>query len=171
MINRLVQAFSAVLAVVVFGCGPPAGAIPGYSILKGVNRVEVFRVGSEELPEGSTEKALGGYPILAMGKEQGASFASRLSKVLRSEGVIDNEYKCGLEPGVAFRLWNGDRAVEVLDCFKCNILWPYVVGPPDAATQHERKNFSRVRAELLALSKEAFPDDAEIQGLPEHGSE
>jgi hypothetical protein len=90
-----------------------------------------------------------------------------LSAVLQSDGVSPNRKKCGLEPGVAYRLWNGDKAVEVLVCFKCDVLWPHVVGEEGVPPQREWKDFDPVRAELLALTKEAFPEDAEIQNLPE----
>ncbi|MDB5337268.1 MAG: hypothetical protein JWN70_2887 [Planctomycetaceae bacterium] len=143
-----------------------ASGTPGESILRGAQRVEVFRVGSKPVKDGS-EKSIGDFPILATGKEQGADFARRLSRVLLSSGVTANRKKCGLEPGVAYRLWNGDRAVEVLVCFKCDVLWPHVMGSQFAKPHHEWQDFDRARPELLALTKEAFPQDAEIQQLPD----
>ena len=68
--------------------------------------------------------------------------------------------------GVAFRVWDGDRALEVLICFKCNDLWPHVVGE-SGTLQSEWLAFDPVRAELVALAKEAFPNDAKIQAIPE----
>jgi hypothetical protein len=151
------------------GCGS-SERIPGESKLREPTRVEVFRVGSELAS--STDKAtIGGYPILATGKEQGSDFAARLLKILRSDGVTPNRKKCGLEPGVAYRIWSGDKALEVLVCFKCDVLWPHVVGEEGTLPHHEWKDFDPVRSELLALTKEAFPEDAEIQGLPAHRNE
>ncbi|MES2794301.1 MAG: hypothetical protein V4719_32100 [Planctomycetota bacterium] len=124
-------------------------------------------MGSQAIANGS-DKTIGYYPILATGREQGADFARRLSKVLLSSGVTQNQKKCGLEPGVAYRLWNGNRAVEVLICFKCDVLWPHVMGSNVASPHREWQDFDSVRAELLALAKEAFPQDAEIQELREH---
>jgi len=137
----------------------------GAAILHDANRVEVFRVGEEEDPH--AENTIGGYPILATGKTQGPDFAARLSKILQSSSVTQNRKKCGLQPGVAYRLWSGDRAVEVLVCFKCDVLWPHVVGEQSANPHHEWQDFDPVRPELLALTKEAFPEDAKIQSLPE----
>jgi hypothetical protein len=74
--------------------------------------------------------------------------------------------KCGLVPGVAYRVWAGDRALEVLVCFKCDDLWPHVAGEP-GTLERELLAFDSVRPELLALTKEAFPDDPQIQALPE----
>jgi hypothetical protein len=155
-------AFLAVVTVVGSGCNE----IPGEAILRNARRVEVFRVGSEPASD-ATAKTIGGFPILAVGKEQGVDYAARLSKVLRSDGVTQNQKKCGLEPGVAFRLWSGDQAVEVLVCFKCDVLWPHVMGSRVENPHFEWQDFDPIRPELLALTKEAFPDDAEIRNLPE----
>jgi hypothetical protein len=137
----------------------------GISILKGATRVEVFRVAPEEAPK-PTKDAIEGYPILAAGKEQGQAFAARLTSILLGKGVMQNAKKCGLEPGVAYRLWKDDRAIEVLVCFKCNVLWPHIVGEQwRDPVWWEWQDFDTVRADLLALTKEAFPDDQEIQKL------
>jgi len=134
------------------------------SILRDADRVEVFRV-SPKWAENPGPDAIGGYPITAVGKEQGPEFAARLGKVLRSWGVGNSSKKCAFEPGVAFRVWRGDRAVEVLVCFKCDDLWPHVVGE-SGTLDREWLEFDAVRADLLALAKEAFPDDPAIQALP-----
>lgn len=137
----------------------------GISILKGATRVEVFRLAPEEVHKPTTN-AIEGYPILATGKEQGQAFAARLTSILLGKGVTQNEMKCGLQPGVAYRLWKDDRAVEVLVCFKCNVLWPHIVGEKwKEQLWWEWQDFDTVRAESLALTKEAFPNDKEIQQL------
>jgi hypothetical protein len=134
------------------------------SILRNGDRVEVFRV-SPKYADKSGPEFIGGYPIVAVGKEQGPDFAARLGKVLRSWGVAPSSKKCAFEPGVAFRMWRGDQALEVLVCFKCDDLWPHVVG--ESGTLHDEVlAFDPVRAELVALAKEAFPDDPKIQALP-----
>jgi hypothetical protein len=138
--------------------------IPGRSIIHDATRVEVFRVEAEPAPNPSG-KTIGGFAILATGKEQGADFAARLSQVLLSGGVTQNQKKCGLHPGVAYRLWSGERAVEVLVCFECDVLWPHVVGKHVEQPRLEWQDFDPVRPELVALTKEAFPDDLEIQSL------
>jgi hypothetical protein len=134
------------------------------SILRHGDRVEVFRVGPK-LVEKPGPDTIGGFPILSVGTEQGRDFAARLGRVLRSWSVALSSKKCVLEPGVAFRVWRGDRALEVLVCFKCDDLWPHVVGEPDGLEGNVLA-FDPVRADLVALAKEAFPDDAKIQALP-----
>jgi hypothetical protein len=135
-----------------------------------IKRVEVFRVSPREIgrASGKTDvQTINGYPILATGTEQGPEFADRLIKILRGRGVTKNKKKCGLEPGVAYRIWTGKKAEEVLVCFNCDVLWPHVVGVPMGDNPHyEWKDFDPVRGQILALTKEAFPDDAEIQALP-----
>jgi hypothetical protein len=134
------------------------------SILRHGDRVEVFQVSPKRADEPGPD-TIGGYPILAVGKEQGPDFAARLGKVLRSWSVAPSSKKCIFEPGVAFRVWSGDRALEVLVCFKCDDLWPHVVGEP-GELHGEVLAFDAVRADLVALAKEAFPDDPKIQALP-----
>lgn len=167
--RRYIFPIVAILATIVTAVwySTASNNIPGGSILRDAKRAEVFRVGPEPVAN-ATGGVIGGYPILATGKEQGANYAARLSKVLRSGGVTQNRKKCGLQPGVAYRLWNDDRAVEVLVCFKCDVLWPHVVGSSDKDTHYEWQDFDPVRGKLVALAKEAFPDDAEIQSLHEH---
>lgn len=136
----------------------------GVAILKGAARVEVFRVSPLESTAHSGNE-IGGYPITARGKEQGPGFAARLAAVLLNDGVTQNEKKCGLEPGVAFRAWKNQNAVEILICFKCDVLWPHVVGEQTENPTHEWQDFDPVRADLVGLAKEAFLDDDEIQNL------
>src|SRR5262245_32901378 len=83
-------AFLALLAVACSAVGCSGDSVPGGSILRDATRAEVFRVG-EAMTANSAEKTIGGYPILATGKEQGRDFATRLSKVLRSSGVTKNQ--------------------------------------------------------------------------------
>jgi hypothetical protein len=135
------------------------------SILRHGDRVEVFRVSDRTKASDWSRGDIGGYPILAVGREQGPDFAARLGRVLRGWGVANSSKTCAFEPGVAFRVWRGGGAVEVLVCFKCDDLWPHVVGEP-GTLQHEWLEFDAARPALVALAKEAFPDDPTIQALP-----
>lgn len=161
-----VLAVVAVLAVIVFIGTQIWGGVSrsGTSILRRGDRVEVFRVSPKRAEEPGS-KTIGGYPIISVGNEQGPDFAARLGTVLRSWGVANSSKKCAFEPGVAFRVWRGDRALEVLVCFKCDDLWPHVVGESGTLSE-EWLEFDAVRPDLVALAKEAFPDDPAIQALP-----
>jgi hypothetical protein len=176
--SRRLSAFLAALAMAgCLGCGrrdsvnPDKLSASGVAILRGATRVEVFRVGPEKV-QGPADRTLGGYPILSTGSEQNQAFGQRLTKILLSGNVTQNAKKCGFEPGVGFRLWDGDQSVVVLICFKCNVLWAFVPGEPTRITEHgiaheewEWQDFDGVRGPLLKLAKEAFPEDKPIQDL------
>jgi hypothetical protein len=134
------------------------------AVVRTATRVEVFRVASEprELPLGDHVQH---YPVLFTGKEQDRAFAARLSAILLGDGVTQMRKECGLEPSVAFRLWKGEDSVEVLVSFSCNLLWPHMVGAIAQDQVAEYQDFDSARAELVALVKEALPDDSEIQSL------
>jgi hypothetical protein len=158
-----------VAIVLISGCEPTLSrtiSATGSDVLKNATRVEVFRVSPRDTTDPKVN-AIGHYPILSTGKEQGQAFAARLADILLGGGVTQNQKKCGLQPGVAYRLWKDKQAVEVLVCFKCDVLWAHVVGETGEQPSSEYKDFDSVRAKLLALTKEAFPDDKEIQDLPE----
>ena len=138
----------------------------GTAILNGATRVEVFRVAPEKAQK-PAKGAIEGYPILAKGKDQDKAFAAKLRAILLGDGVTQNAKKCGLQPGVAFRLWSGDKAVDLLVCFNCDVLWPHVMGDNADAPWHEWQDFDAVRADLAALARQALPDDQEIQKLAE----
>ena len=133
------------------------------SILRNGTRAEVFRVSPKYSPE-RTDGTIGGYPIIATGAELGPEFIARLANVLRRWGVSKGSKKCTFEPGVAFRVWYGDRALDVLLCFECDELWTHVVA--DTGTSDDVLDFAPARADLVTLVKEAFPDNAKIQALP-----
>jgi hypothetical protein len=116
------------ISAILAGCSSGSNK-PGKAVLRDAQRVEVFRVGPEREKDVPGKMILG-YPILATGTEQGADFAGRLSQMLLSAGVTPNKKKCGLQPGIAYRIWKKDRAVEVLVCFQCDVLWPHEVGLP-----------------------------------------
>ena len=67
------------------------------------------------------------------------------------------------DPGVGFRVWKDDQAVEILICFGCNNLY---CGPPtNRARENAAFGSSPRRSYLVRLAKEAFPDDKAIQRL------
>jgi hypothetical protein len=132
------------------------------SIARKAGRVEAFRVSPKYTPE-RTDGTIGGYPIVATGASLEPEFASRLSTVLRSWGVSNSPKKSGFEPAIAFRLWDGDRALDVLISFESDTLWAHAV--EDTSPTEDVLDFAPVRADLVALVKEAFPDNSKIQAL------
>jgi hypothetical protein len=137
---------------------------PATSILRKADRAEVFRVSPKYSPE-KTDGTIGGYPFTALGTELGPESIARLSNALRSWGVTRISKKPAFEPTVAFRIWYGDKALDVLLSFDSDAMWTHVVGDPNPSD--DLLDFTKIRAELLALVKEAFPDNAKIQALPD----
>jgi hypothetical protein len=131
------------------------------AILKGADRVEVFRLDNrliEKVPEGV--KKFGRFAITAMGKEQGKEFAGKLAAVLmKDETYFGRALRC-FEPGVGFRIWNGKESVDMTICFGCSNF--YVGG-----AYGEFGGSKGIYGQLAKLAKEAFPDDKEIQELPD----
>jgi hypothetical protein len=138
---------------------------PSTSILRNANRAEVFRVSPKYSPEKS-DGTIGGYPIIALGTEPGPESITRITNALRRWGVSKASKKLSFEPTVAFRIWYGDKALDVLLSFDSDQLWTHVVGDPNSS--EEMLDFAPARAEFLALVKEAFPDNPKIQALPDN---
>jgi hypothetical protein len=78
---------------------------------------------------------------------------------MKDETYFGGAYKC-FEPGVGFRIWNGKESVDMTVCFICE---RFLLGeaPGDFGGS------PGIFGQLAKLAKEAFPDDKEIQGLPD----
>lgn len=142
----------------------------GLEILRKADRVQAFRVSPTPSPLSQRDSEhIGPYRILATGDELDGEFASRLASAVLGHGVSPNRKKCGFDPGVAFRMWNGQRAVDVLICFKCDVLWAVRVDQYVESIENSPgwKDFDIVRARFVELAKEAFPHDSEVQELTE----
>jgi len=161
-IRRAVSSLLVAAMCAAAGCSPGISR-EGKAVLREGTRVEVFRVAPEQPRSPTAGPKIGRYPVLAQGKDLGANFAARLADVLI--GHPDLEKKCGIQPGVAFRVWRGDQCVEVLVCFKCDVLAMHLGTGDWDWTSDMLRDFSGSRAKLLALCKEVLPDDPVIQGL------
>src|SRR5262249_50693304 len=131
--------------------------------------VEPFRVDFlsiyEDKPEHEGKPRIGGFVITASGKPLGKEFAQKLSAILLEAATYQEASAKCFEPGVAFRLRADQRSAEVLICFMCNDInvRPNRKGNRDAS---QLADFGQpVRVRLLKLTKEAFPDDEQIQNL------
>ncbi len=105
---------------------------------------------------------MNGFLVTAHGKEQGPEFAQRLREVLVDHGTYSSHAVLCFWPGIGYRVWNGDRYVDVLICFECGNL---TCGPPGQHGPTRSFLNSPRRRDLVRLAKEAFPDDKEIQAL------
>jgi hypothetical protein len=144
-------------------------------LLKNATRVEVFRIYDKtdpdikEKPQLLDNLSVSGFPVWAQGKDQGNDFASRLAEVLNDKQTYTDVFVRCFWPGVAFRAWKDDEYIDIVICFKCENLY---CGPPrEENSTAGNVSFFRTpaRPRLVQLAKEAFPDDKEIQALPESG--
>ncbi len=148
------------------------------AILSGADRVETFRLaggGDEELTS-AEQVALHGphpqyfenYSVMSVGPPQGKAFAASLQRALSQvSGEVDGA-QC-FDPGVGFRVWKAKAHVDVCVCFYCSgvqITTPYA--SPESIRQnpyHQPTMLGESRPALLALSKQAFPQDARLAAL------
>jgi hypothetical protein len=169
-----------VLALPCLAAKPPSTRVKNFlgdkavDVLSAADRVEVYRIQGfrpdpQKKPDDKAEK-IGGYMVLAKGKEQGKEFAGRLREVLFNDKtyLFDVAKLCIFDPGVAFRMRKGEVTVEVLLCFSCDeVLVLTSEGGKVARRSHE--DVDPMRAVLVKLAKEALPDDKDIQALKEKG--
>ena len=107
------------------------------------------------------------HKILATGPTQRKAFAQQLSRAFLKEYDLDSP-SCIFAPGVAFRIWRANEAVDILICFHCDefkIFGKKIYGP--LPLEYEATRNLPDRAALVRLAQQAFPDDYEIQSLPD----
>src|SRR5262245_11340847 len=101
-----------VLTLPCLAAKPPSARVKDFlgdkavDVLSAADRVEVYRIQGfrpdARKPDDKTEK-IGGYTVLARGKEQGKEFAGRLREVLFNDRtyLFDVAKACIFDPGVA----------------------------------------------------------------------
>ena len=138
----------------------------GMETLKGATRVEAFRVDPSREAK-ANDAWIGGYVISATGKEQGKEFAAKLSAVLLSPTTYSflNRKRCMFVPGVAYRFWKDQEVVEVTVCFHCDDLMVLVKDGSGKMLHYSGSAFDDARAEMVALARQAFPGDDEVQSM------
>jgi len=146
------------------------------TILRGSTGVEVFRVDpasylapGKEDPE--KKSSFQRYAVTARGKNQGAEFAARAAGLLLDPAhfALDSGKGCTFSPGVGLRFRKGKETAEVLLCFRCDDLEVVTPNPQSGGVRRFFADFHPGRASFVRLVKEAFPEDALIQGLKEKG--
>jgi hypothetical protein len=105
------------------------------------------------------------FEILPTPQPVSAAMASELAASILDPKSFDNNggKACGFQPGVAFRFWKGDKAVDVLICFRCSEL---LVRPADSNGWGTGKlGFDRAAQRFLSLAKRARPEDPNLKDL------
>jgi hypothetical protein len=137
------------------------------ALLDGATKVEAFRIDGKAR---AGDKAVAGFRITGTGKEQGKPFAGRLGSGLQQEKTLFGKQARCFIPGVAFRAHKGDESVVVLVCFVCKNLRLVAIDARGVEQPPISGAFGPRLGPLLALAKEAFPKDKEIQALAEKKS-
>jgi hypothetical protein len=157
--------------VFLLGCGAHKSRLDSRTagIFSGATKVEVFRIDGRydppnAIPVKPDDPTVGGYTILARGKNQSSEFATKLASVLANDKTYTDWHANCFWPGVAFRAWKGRESVDVIICFKCE---NFYLGPSTDKQVMENASFhgSPNAGRLIRLVKEAFPDDEEVQAL------
>jgi hypothetical protein len=140
---------------------------PTLALLQNVQSVQMFRLRSDVRETSEERIQIADYPLLYEGRSQGPAFSERIADVLRDPRLYWglNDLTCIPDPGVAFRLWNGKQSIEVLLCFHCGQMLVTTKDAGGRVTHKTYTEFLSVRPRLVALAKEAFPADVEIQAL------
>jgi hypothetical protein len=120
--------------------------------------------------------AFDGYPIYAAGPPLDKSFAMRLVEALLDDRAFEPSDPpfslhrvlkgCSIAPGVGFRLWSGNRTVDVLLCFHCDQIEIGPIPGRRGRSSHGHGDIDDARAMFVALAKEALPDVPEITSIP-----
>jgi hypothetical protein len=82
-------------------------------------------------------------------------------------GEFNPRKKCVFQPAVAYRLWKDKESVEVVLCFECDD-WSILTKNSSGKAIHRAYGcFDGARAELVRLTKSAFPRSRAIHALKE----
>jgi hypothetical protein len=142
------------------------GGEDSLAILVHPTRVEAYRLGL--LPEGvdSSNATLADHPIIDGSVDVPAAVGAGLARVLTSGESYGWEYAkgCGTPIyGVAVSFYRPPHRIDVLFCFKCNVL---MVVRNGSITGGE--DFDPIRPILVRSIKPLFPGDAVVQSLREN---
>ena len=127
----------------------------GTAVLRSADRVETFRLDD------------GGYGDNVKQGTSGDVIAAKLSRAVLDPRTFigPNDNTCEINPGVAFRAWRGQECVEVILCFHCQQMLVTTRNAQGKETHSAYTELALTREKFLALAKEAFPVDKEIQSL------
>ena len=149
-------------------------------VLAKPDRVEYLRLGGKppaagedddeargQPAKGPNEPTLLRYRVVGKGRPHDPKLSAALGAVLTDEKTYGNGIFFCFSPGVGYRFVKGDRSVAVLVCLDClqvaianelkgdkldDLIGPVIVTP-------------EAYDKLLALSKQAFPDDPGMQNF------
>jgi hypothetical protein len=124
-------------------------------ILAKPDRVQSFKVKPDPDESVAEDKRLGKYPIEASGEgaKLSAEQLKELQKLMFSEKsyIFDAEKRCKFRPEMGLHFVKGQKAVDVLFSYSCN-LWLFV----HKGSKDKLEDFDPVLKELVQLRKSLF---------------
>ena len=134
------------------------GGDAGFAVLQKPERIEAFRVSD---PRRSNEPIVTEGPVAVTG-----SVAQELVSVLSSHQPYGWDYAKGCVPewGARLSFYRGTDRVDILLCFQCDLLMVSLNG---TQTTGDVEDFDPIRPQLVRAVKAIFPNDPELQALPE----
>ncbi len=145
------------------------------AVLDGADRVETFHLQGGDEDENAGQQAalqkaydspryLGDYLILGDGPVQGKPFGAALHAALAQGTSAPDSAQCFM-PGVGFRAWKGQAHTDVCVCFTCSGVEVTTKDAKHTLGYHSLTILGASRPALLALSRQAFPQDKQLAAV------
>jgi hypothetical protein len=125
------------------------------------------------LPAGAPTQ-ITGFPVYAVGREQGEDFARRLVAALFDPTTYTPELPpfghevikgCAFAPGVAYRVFASDAEVDVVVCLHCDQVSVVTRAPRSKRLREAFGDVDGAHGRLTALAKEALGGVPEIAAI------
>jgi len=140
------------------------GGSTGVAVLRGADRVEVYRIG--ELPDEIDWQDAGvtDYPVLDGPIAVPISDANQLASILGDPKTYSWDFAkaCVTRPEVRLDFIRGNDRLQIMLCFECDISTNFL-----NATLVGGEDFDNVRPALVRITRSLLPNDLAIQALPE----
>lgn len=165
---RRQEAYARMLA----GSPPLVLDVATTAILNGADRVETFRLqGGDEDEDASGTLAVYASPryvedhlVIGNGRQQGRAFAGALRAAL-VQGTSAPDFMQCFMPGVGFRAWKGKAHTDISVCFTCQGIEIVTKDAKQKVLHQSLTELGASRPALLALSRQAFPQDKQLAAL------
>jgi hypothetical protein len=138
------------------------------AVLESATQFTVYRVNAAPGVRPAPELAVGqDFERAGAGAALTAEQLKKLRAIMYDEKSfkLDQAPKCNFVPDAAIIAQSGVEAVEVLLSFKCDALMFFATKPGGRSIPGSLLHFKPSRKDILALVKEALPNEAAIRGL------
>jgi hypothetical protein len=141
---------------------------PTVAILQGATRAETFRIGvTPGFGDPEPTQKIDDKAVSATGLPGDRAFASRTAAAILDPRLYGAAHdRCLFSPGIVLRLWQGHESVDCVLCFHCDDVLILTHDAQNRVIHSDFTSFLPQRSALLALAKQAFPADQEIQAIP-----